>query len=112
MIFFDFLSESLASGLVTTKPKKRAYLLKRKALTTSFFDNKEKGEQKTQYPSIARLHCSGYFYHDEIQLCACRIPGDIIYIVQYTGCLKLFCSLHMFYKAELVASLTRFIGSY
>lgn len=53
-----FLSETLGSGSVTTKPKRRAYLLKRKALTTGFFDNKgkdekEKGEHKTQYRLIA-----------------------------------------------------------
>lgn len=45
-------SESLGSSAVTTKPKRRAPLLKRKALTTGFFDNKgkddkEKGESRT-----------------------------------------------------------------
>ncbi|RLU24384.1 hypothetical protein DMN91_002472 [Ooceraea biroi] len=39
-------SESLGSGSVTTKPKRRAYLLKRKALTTGFFDNKGKDEKE------------------------------------------------------------------
>jgi hypothetical protein len=42
----DLLSESLGSGSVTTKPKRRAYLLKRKALTTGFFDNKAKDEKE------------------------------------------------------------------
>ncbi|XP_046429021.1 uncharacterized protein LOC124306369 [Neodiprion virginianus] len=32
-------------GSVTTKPKRRAYLLKRKALTTGFFDNKGKDDK-------------------------------------------------------------------
>jgi len=31
---------------VTTKPKRRTYLLKRKALTTGFFDNKGKDEKE------------------------------------------------------------------
>ncbi|EFN88186.1 hypothetical protein EAI_17250 [Harpegnathos saltator] len=49
-------SESVGSGSATTKPKRRAYLLKRKALTTGFFDNKgkdekEKGEHKARLPS-------------------------------------------------------------
>ncbi|XP_012234296.1 uncharacterized protein [Linepithema humile] len=39
-------SESLSSGSVTTKPKRRAYLLKRKALTTGFFDNKGKDDKE------------------------------------------------------------------
>ncbi|XP_011162524.2 uncharacterized protein LOC105197720 isoform X2 [Solenopsis invicta] len=39
-------SESLGPGSVTTKPKRRAYLLKRKALTTGFFDNKGKDEKE------------------------------------------------------------------
>ncbi|KAL0112005.1 hypothetical protein PUN28_013320 [Cardiocondyla obscurior] len=39
-------SESLGSGSVTTKPKRRPYLLKRKALTTGFFDNKGKNEKE------------------------------------------------------------------
>lgn len=39
-------SESLGTGAVTTKPKRRAYLLKRKALTTGFFDNKGKDEKE------------------------------------------------------------------
>ncbi|XP_011870512.1 PREDICTED: uncharacterized protein LOC105563497 [Vollenhovia emeryi] len=39
-------SESLGTGSVTTKPKRRAYLLKRKALTTGFFDNKGKDEKE------------------------------------------------------------------
>ncbi|KAG5347403.1 RHG06 protein, partial [Acromyrmex charruanus] len=39
--------ESLGTGSVTTnKPKRRAYLLKRKALTTGFFDNKGKDEKE------------------------------------------------------------------
>ncbi|XP_014473881.1 PREDICTED: uncharacterized protein LOC106744012 [Dinoponera quadriceps] len=38
-------SESVGSGSATTKPKRRAYLLKRKALTTGFFDNKGKDEK-------------------------------------------------------------------
>lgn len=51
-----FLAESVGSGSTTTKPKRRAYLLKRKALTTGFFDNKgkdekEKGEHKERYRS-------------------------------------------------------------
>ncbi|XP_050464805.1 uncharacterized protein LOC126858485 [Cataglyphis hispanica] len=39
-------SETLSSGSATTKPKRRAYLLKRKALTTGFFDNKGKDEKE------------------------------------------------------------------
>ncbi|XP_071651422.1 uncharacterized protein Rhogap102a [Temnothorax longispinosus] len=39
-------SESLSAGSVTTKPKRRAYLIKRKALTTGFFDNKGKDEKE------------------------------------------------------------------
>ncbi|KAG7206360.1 hypothetical protein KM043_003729 [Ampulex compressa] len=39
-------SESLAGSSVATKPKRRAYLLKRKALTTGFFDNKGKDEKE------------------------------------------------------------------
>ncbi|XP_032675641.1 uncharacterized protein LOC116846208 [Odontomachus brunneus] len=39
-------SESVGSGSATTKPKRRAYLLKRKALTTGFFDNKGKDEKE------------------------------------------------------------------
>lgn len=39
-------SETLGSGSATTKPKRRAYLLKRKALTTGFFDNKGKDEKE------------------------------------------------------------------
>ncbi|KAJ8678978.1 hypothetical protein QAD02_014765, partial [Eretmocerus hayati] len=38
-------SESLTSGSVTAKPKRRAYLLKRKALTTGFFDSKSKDDK-------------------------------------------------------------------
>ncbi|XP_066593219.1 uncharacterized protein RhoGAP102A [Prorops nasuta] len=38
-------SESLGGVSVTAKPKRRAYLLKRKALTTGFFDNKGKDEK-------------------------------------------------------------------
>lgn len=38
-------AESLGSGSVSTKPKRRAYLLKRKALTTGFFDNKGKDDK-------------------------------------------------------------------
>ncbi|XP_012534160.1 uncharacterized protein LOC105835425 isoform X2 [Monomorium pharaonis] len=37
---------SESPGSVTTKPKRRAYLLKRKALTTGFFDNKGKDEKE------------------------------------------------------------------
>lgn len=43
--FLPPLSESIGSS-VTTKPKRRAYLLKRKALTTGFFDNKGKDEKE------------------------------------------------------------------
>ncbi|XP_011641026.1 uncharacterized protein LOC105429617 [Pogonomyrmex barbatus] len=39
-------NESLGTGSATTKPKRRAYLLKRKALTTGFFDNKGKDEKE------------------------------------------------------------------
>ncbi|XP_044578820.1 uncharacterized protein LOC123261303 [Cotesia glomerata] len=38
-------SESLGSASVTNKPKRRAYLLKRKALTTGFFENKTKDDK-------------------------------------------------------------------
>ncbi|XP_057319246.1 uncharacterized protein LOC130663795 [Microplitis mediator] len=38
-------SESLGSASVTNKPKRRAYLLKRKALTTGFFENKTKEDK-------------------------------------------------------------------
>lgn len=55
-IVFSFLSESL--GSVTTKPKRRAYLLKRKALTTGFFDNKGKDEkEKGKYKANAYYLC-------------------------------------------------------
>ncbi|CAL7936435.1 unnamed protein product [Xylocopa violacea] len=39
-------SESLGSSCVVTKPKRRAPLLKRKALTTGFFDNKGKDDKE------------------------------------------------------------------
>ncbi|XP_076620611.1 rho GTPase activating protein at 102A isoform X2 [Colletes latitarsis] len=39
-------SESLGSSAVATKPKRRAPLLKRKALTTGFFDNKGKDDKE------------------------------------------------------------------
>ncbi|CAK9803679.1 Rho GTPase-activating protein 6 [Anthophora quadrimaculata] len=39
-------SESLGSSSVVTKPKRRAPLLKRKALTTGFFDNKGKDDKE------------------------------------------------------------------
>ncbi|XP_076675736.1 rho GTPase activating protein at 102A isoform X2 [Andrena cerasifolii] len=39
-------SESLGSSVVVTKPKRRAPLLKRKALTTGFFDNKGKDDKE------------------------------------------------------------------
>ncbi|XP_043261906.1 uncharacterized protein LOC122402841 [Colletes gigas] len=39
-------SESLSSSAVATKPKRRAPLLKRKALTTGFFDNKGKDDKE------------------------------------------------------------------
>ncbi|XP_015429085.1 PREDICTED: uncharacterized protein LOC107185833 [Dufourea novaeangliae] len=39
-------SESLAGTAITTKPKRRAPLLKRKALTTGFFDNKGKDDKE------------------------------------------------------------------
>ncbi|XP_076237672.1 rho GTPase activating protein at 102A [Calliopsis andreniformis] len=39
-------SESLGSSTVATKPKRRAPLLKRKALTTGFFDNKGKDDKE------------------------------------------------------------------
>ncbi|KOC60440.1 Rho GTPase-activating protein 6 [Habropoda laboriosa] len=39
-------SESLGSSAVVTKPKRRAPLLKRKALTTGFFDNKGKDDKE------------------------------------------------------------------
>uniref|UniRef100_A0A0C9QV41 Arhgap6 protein n=1 Tax=Fopius arisanus TaxID=64838 RepID=A0A0C9QV41_9HYME len=38
-------SESLGTGSISNKPKRRAYLLKRKALTTGFFDNKNKEDK-------------------------------------------------------------------
>ncbi|XP_026675127.1 uncharacterized protein LOC108631901 [Ceratina calcarata] len=38
-------TESLGSSSVVTKPKRRAHLLKRKALTTGFFDNKGKDDK-------------------------------------------------------------------
>ncbi|XP_016840166.2 uncharacterized protein LOC100122001 isoform X2 [Nasonia vitripennis] len=41
-------SESLSGGSVTAKPKRRAYLLKRKALTTGFFDSKSKEEKEKE----------------------------------------------------------------
>lgn len=72
--FLRFLSETLSSGSATTKPKRRAYLLKRKALTTGFFDNKgkdekEKGEHKAQYRLIALPPAisSMYFRNEEKQ---------------------------------------------
>ncbi|XP_047360331.1 uncharacterized protein LOC124953262 [Vespa velutina] len=43
-------SESLGSGAVATKPKRRAYLLKRKALTTGFFESKGKEEKDKESP--------------------------------------------------------------
>ncbi|KAK1135977.1 hypothetical protein K0M31_000547 [Melipona bicolor] len=42
-------SESLGSSSVVTKPKRRAPLLKRKALTTGFFDNKGKEDKEKVY---------------------------------------------------------------
>ncbi|XP_076641285.1 rho GTPase activating protein at 102A [Halictus rubicundus] len=39
-------SESLSGTSITTKPKRRAPLLKRKALTTGFFDNKGKDDKE------------------------------------------------------------------
>ncbi|XP_076760058.1 rho GTPase activating protein at 102A isoform X2 [Xylocopa sonorina] len=39
-------SESLGSSCVVTKPKRKAPLLKRKALTTGFFDNKGKDDKE------------------------------------------------------------------
>ncbi|XP_014606230.1 PREDICTED: uncharacterized protein LOC106787951 [Polistes canadensis] len=47
-------SESLGSGPVATKPKRRAYLLKRKALTTGFFESKGK-EEKDKEPAPGGL---------------------------------------------------------
>ncbi|KOX73859.1 hypothetical protein WN51_13937 [Melipona quadrifasciata] len=41
-------SESLGSSSVVTKPKRRAPLLKRKALTTGFFDNKGKEDKEKE----------------------------------------------------------------
>ncbi|XP_071863028.1 rho GTPase activating protein at 102A isoform X2 [Bombus fervidus] len=41
-------SESLGSSAVATKPKRRAPLLKRKALTTGFFDNKGKDDKEKE----------------------------------------------------------------
>ncbi|XP_063991807.1 uncharacterized protein Rhogap102a [Diachasmimorpha longicaudata] len=38
-------NESLGTGSISNKPKRRAYLLKRKALTTGFFDNKSKDDK-------------------------------------------------------------------
>ncbi|XP_034935708.1 uncharacterized protein [Chelonus insularis] len=38
-------SETLGSSSVSNKPKRRAYLLKRKALTTGFFENKTKEDK-------------------------------------------------------------------
>ncbi|XP_011503034.1 PREDICTED: uncharacterized protein LOC105366327 [Ceratosolen solmsi marchali] len=55
-------SESLSSNSVSAKPKRRAYLLKRKALTTGFFDSKGK-DDKEKEPSgglvfgISLLQC-------------------------------------------------------
>ncbi|KAK0175806.1 hypothetical protein PV328_000009 [Microctonus aethiopoides] len=44
-------TESLASGSMSNKPKRRAYLLKRKALTTGFFDNKAKEDKEKESTS-------------------------------------------------------------
>lgn len=41
-------NESLSSGSVTAKPKRRAYLLKRKALTTGFFDSKTRDDKEKE----------------------------------------------------------------
>ncbi|XP_043604317.1 uncharacterized protein LOC122577227 [Bombus pyrosoma] len=41
-------SESLGTSAVATKPKRRAPLLKRKALTTGFFDNKGKDDKEKE----------------------------------------------------------------
>ena len=38
-------AESLGGAAATAKPKRRAYLLKRKALTTGFFDSKTKDDK-------------------------------------------------------------------
>ncbi|XP_020294127.1 rho GTPase-activating protein gacII isoform X2 [Pseudomyrmex gracilis] len=67
-------SESLASGLVTTKPKKRAYLLKRKALTTSFFDNKEKDAPVGLVFGIPLSQC---LENDRITRIAAREMSDV-----------------------------------
>lgn len=86
-----FLSESLGTGSVTTKPKRRAYLLKRKALTTGFFDNKGKDEkEKGNYKAPISIICAiGYssaslsHWNDQRS----RINGDVIHIV---SCICLF----------------------
>lgn len=86
-----FLSESLGTGSVTTKPKRRAYLLKRKALTTGFFDNKGKDEkEKGNYKVPISVICTvGYnaaslsYWNDQ----RLKINGDVIHIV---GCICLF----------------------
>jgi len=82
-----FLAESLSSGSVTTKPKRRPYLLKRKALTTGFFDNKGKDEkEKGEHKAIPvdRAAISQYFRRDEKQSESPVIINDgvIIYLYQ------------------------------
>lgn len=88
------LPESVGSGSATTKPKRRAYLLKRKALTTGFFDNKgkdekEKGEHKARYRLIVRpSSCAGALslvarWGIIERLEYINFRGDVIYTAAY-----------------------------
>ncbi|KAK9305229.1 hypothetical protein QLX08_003666 [Tetragonisca angustula] len=76
-------SESLGSSSVVTKPKRRAPLLKRKALTTGFFDNKGKEDKEKDSPGglVFGIPLSQCLENDRIARIAAGEVSDV-------GCLS------------------------
>ncbi|KAK2579766.1 hypothetical protein KPH14_011103 [Odynerus spinipes] len=72
-------SESLGSGTVATKPKRRAYLLKRKALTTGFFESKGKEEKDKESPGglVFGIPLSQCLENDRIARIAAGEAADV-----------------------------------
>lgn len=76
-------SESFGSNTVVTKPKRRAPLLKRKALTTGFFDNKGKDDKEKDSPGglVFGIPLSQCLENDRIARIAAGEVSDV-------GCLS------------------------
>uniref|UniRef100_A0A2H1WIW7 SFRICE_002024 n=1 Tax=Spodoptera frugiperda TaxID=7108 RepID=A0A2H1WIW7_SPOFR len=81
------------NAVAATKPKRRAYLLKRKALTTGFFDqSRTKDADKDKVTiSLLRLRAvavSAYAARDEGSLCETKSTGGSVFGVPLSQCVE------------------------